>query len=127
RRFHFLLLNSAFLLLLSARHFSSPTENTAQSPLFRKYVMIQNRIFCRVPGLQLLLALFSLALIPSAHTQSNSSPAVAENPFEKNVRAYEAMDRTNPPPPGAILLVGDSQFFRWKTVSEDLPDYTIVN
>ena len=27
----------------------------------------------------------------------------------------------------AILLAGDSQFFRWKTVAEDLPDYTIIN
>src|SRR5208337_3289230 len=47
--------------------------------------------------------------------------------FEKNVRAYEAADRASPPPQSAILLLGDSQFFRWKTVAEDLPDYTIVN
>ncbi len=50
-----------------------------------------------------------------------------ENRFERNVRAYEAADRTNPPPKGAILLAGDSQFYRWKTLDEDLPDYTIVN
>src|SRR6185295_5692295 len=43
------------------------------------------------------------------------------------VRDYETADRAQPPPQGAILLAGDSQFFRWKTVSEDLPDYTIVN
>jgi lysophospholipase L1-like esterase len=50
-----------------------------------------------------------------------------ENRFEKNVRAYEEADKTNAPPQGAILLAGDSQFFRWKTVHEDLPGYTIIN
>src|SRR5215510_14985874 len=56
------------------------------------------------------------------------SPARAQdNRFEKNVQAYEATDKTSPPPKGAILLVGDSQFYRWKTLSEDLPDYTIIN
>ena len=34
---------------------------------------------------------------------------------------------TSPPPRGAILLAGDSQFFRWKTLHEDLPDFTVVN
>lgn len=58
---------------------------------------------------------------------AESLPAAAPNRFEKNVRAYEAADKTNPPPPGAILLAGDSQFFRWKTLHEDLPDFTIVN
>jgi lysophospholipase L1-like esterase len=49
------------------------------------------------------------------------------NRFEPNVRAYEAADRAAPPPPNAILLAGDSQFYRWKTLAEDLPGYTIVN
>ncbi len=53
--------------------------------------------------------------------------AVTEDRFEKAVRAYEVSDRTAPPPQGAILLAGDSQFYRWKTLHEDLPGYTIVN
>jgi hypothetical protein len=51
----------------------------------------------------------------------------AESRFEKQVRIYEAADLANPPPKGAIMLAGDSQFFRWKTFQEDLPGYTIVN
>jgi lysophospholipase L1-like esterase len=61
-----------------------------------------------------------------------ATPAVAQAPppvnrFEKNVQAYEAADKLSPPPQGAILLAGDSQFYRWKTLAEDLPGYTVVN
>ena len=52
---------------------------------------------------------------------------VQEQRFEKEVRAYEAADKIAPPPQEAILLAGDSQFYRWKTVHDDLPGYTIVN
>src|SRR5215831_4302091 len=50
-----------------------------------------------------------------------------ESRFEKAVKTYEAADKTALPPQGAILLVGDSQFFRWKTLKEDLPGYTVIN
>jgi lysophospholipase L1-like esterase len=65
------------------------------------------------------------AVLVGATLQSQT--AVTENRFEKSVRAYEASDRTAPPPQGAILLAGDSQFYRWKTLHEDLPGYTIIN
>lgn len=51
----------------------------------------------------------------------------APDRFEKQVRLYEAGDAATPPPKGAILLAGDSQFFRWKTLHDDLPGYTVVN
>ena len=43
------------------------------------------------------------------------------------MRIYEAADKTKTPPRNSILLAGDSQFFRWKTVAEDLPGFTIIN
>ena len=58
---------------------------------------------------------------------ARQSQPLAANRFEKNVAAYEAADKASPPPQGAVLLVGDSQFYRWKTLAEDLPGYTIVN
>ena len=58
---------------------------------------------------------------------ASAQPAGTGNRFEMNVRAYEDADKTNTPPQGAILLAGDSQFFRWKTLPEDLPGYTIIN
>jgi lysophospholipase L1-like esterase len=71
----------------------------------------------------------SLAILFAAILPGNSSAqtATSENRFEKNVRAYEAADKTNAPPGNAILLVGDSQFYRWQTVHEDLPEYTLIN
>jgi lysophospholipase L1-like esterase len=47
--------------------------------------------------------------------------------FEAVVNTYEAADKATPPPQGAILLAGDSQFYRWKTFHEDLAGYTVIN
>jgi len=68
-----------------------------------------------------------IALLLAAAVPGFAAETPPENRFEKQVRLYEEGDRTNPPPQGAILLAGDSQFFRWKTYREDLPGYTIVN
>lgn len=72
-----------------------------------------------------LLALFAILIF--ARNVAAQAVASSENRFEKTVQAYEAADKTNFPPKGAILLVGDSQFYRWKTLHEDLPDFTIIN
>jgi lysophospholipase L1-like esterase len=61
---------------------------------------------------------------------SNASQAQVPNPqdrFEKKVQEYEAGDKAAVPPRGAILFAGDSQFYRWKTIREDLPGYTLIN
>jgi lysophospholipase L1-like esterase len=70
--------------------------------------------------------LLTLALVTFAHVASAQTPTDSTR-FEKVVLAYEAADKTAAPPRGAILLAGDSQFYRWKTLSEDLPDFTVVN
>ena len=54
------------------------------------------------------------------------SPELAAK-FEAKVVEYEAADRATPPPRNAILFAGDSQFYRWKTIHEDLPGYTLIN
>lgn len=74
------------------------------------------------------LSTFAMAAI----LMSTSSASQAQNPvlqdrFEKQVQEYEAGDKTSPPPADAILFAGDSQFFRWKTIHEDLPGYTLIN
>lgn len=64
---------------------------------------------------------------PDVSAATNAPSEVRPHRFENVVRMYEAMDKTNPPPQNAILLAGDSQFYRWKTFHEDLPGYTVIN
>jgi lysophospholipase L1-like esterase len=72
------------------------------------------------------VVLSSLALgVTTRAQQAGATPDPKR--FEKNVLAYEAADKASPPPANAVLLAGDSQFFRWKTVTEDLAGYTVVN
>jgi hypothetical protein len=66
-----------------------------------------------------------LWLLATTLTLTTAEPA--PDRFEKQVRLYEAGDAATPPPKGAILLAGDSQFFRWKTLHDDLAGYTVVN
>jgi len=67
------------------------------------------------------------AILLSASAASQAQNPALRQRFEKQVQEYEAGDRKSPPPPGAILFAGDSQFFRWKTIHEDLAGYTLVN
>jgi lysophospholipase L1-like esterase len=75
-------------------------------------------------------ALSSFTMVAILLAASNPSQAQAQNlqpRFEKKVQEYEAGDKISVPPRGAILFAGDSQFFRWKTIHEDLPGYTLIN
>jgi lysophospholipase L1-like esterase len=47
--------------------------------------------------------------------------------WEKDVAAFEAADRTSPPPKDGILFVGSSTIVRWKTLQEDFPNQPIIN
>jgi len=64
-------------------------------------------------------------IAPADAQQAGQAPDPTR--FEKGVLAYEAADATAPPLKNAILLAGDSQFFRWKTFAEDLAGYDVVN
>jgi lysophospholipase L1-like esterase len=78
----------------------------------------------RSAGLALFVLSYSLTTLSAAGQAPAADPA---RRFEAAVVAYEQADRASPPPKGAILLAGDSQFFRWKTLADDLPGYTVVN
>jgi len=47
--------------------------------------------------------------------------------FEKEIAAYEAADKTNPPPVGAIEFTGASGIRMWKTLEKDYPEYKVFN
>jgi lysophospholipase L1-like esterase len=70
---------------------------------------------------------------PSARQPSQDvaeRPAAPQRDFarwEKEIAAYEASDRTNPPPKGGALFIGSSTIRLWKTLATDFPDYKVIN
>lgn len=70
-----------------------------------------------------LLALF-LGLVPLAGAHAADS-AAATNRWEREIRAFEAADKTNPPPQGAILFIGSSTIARWPNISRAFPGHTV--
>jgi lysophospholipase L1-like esterase len=47
--------------------------------------------------------------------------------WEKEIAAFEAADRTNPPPKGAILFIGSSTIRLWKSLEQDFPNHKVIN
>lgn len=47
--------------------------------------------------------------------------------WEPEIKAFEARDRTNPPPKGAILFLGSSSIRKWTTLAKDFPDKQVIN
>src|SRR3954462_2033114 len=48
-------------------------------------------------------------------------------PFEKEIEAFEAADKTNPPPKNAILFIGSSSIRMWKDLAKDFPEFQVIN
>jgi len=57
----------------------------------------------------------------SAQTQSDPSR------WEPEIRAFEASDRTNPPPRDGFLFIGSSSFRLWKTMTQDFHGKPVIN
>ena len=47
--------------------------------------------------------------------------------WEKEIAAYEASDKTNPPPKGCIVFVGSSSIRHWTNLVTDFPSLPVVN
>jgi lysophospholipase L1-like esterase len=79
----------------------------------------------RFPAFYLLGTLLWVAALGAfgAETQAPRGPAR----WEKDIRAFEEADRTNPPPTNAVLFIGSSSIRLWKTLARDFPDFPVVN
>ena len=53
-------------------------------------------------------------------------PAQAQTQWESEVQAYEAADRTSPPPAGAIVVTGSSTIRLWTTMATDLAPLDVL-
>ena len=47
--------------------------------------------------------------------------------FAADIAAFEAADKTNPPPRNAILFIGSSSIVKWKTLARDFPGHQVIN
>jgi lysophospholipase L1-like esterase len=66
-----------------------------------------------------------LAVIAGAITAVAAEPDFSR--WEKDISAFEARDRTNPPPKGAVLFVGSSSIRMWTNLAADFPNLQVIN
>jgi lysophospholipase L1-like esterase len=71
------------------------------------------------------LFLAACRLLAQAPTSQPAAHDFAQ--WEKDIAAFEAADKVNPPPKNAILFVGSSTIVRWKTLQSDFPAFPIIN
>lgn len=57
----------------------------------------------------------------------NSLATHDSSKWENAIAAFEAADRTNPPPKNCIVFVGSSSIVRWKSLAEDFPGLPVIN
>jgi lysophospholipase L1-like esterase len=83
----------------------------------------------RCPALptQLLALGFGLGLLPVTRACAAETNLPHHTQFEPAIRAFEAADRTNPPPPNAVLLIGSSSIRLWKDAPAQFPSHRLLN
>ena len=76
----------------------------------------------------ILMFLAALPLSASAQELPRTYAATRDYAkWEKEIAAYEAADRENPPPKGGVLFIGSSTIRLWKTLAADFPNHKVIN
>lgn len=91
----------------------------------------------RTPSALLLAGLLTLPAFAAdgvkAAPKTEAKPAVhqplAERPLRmaKDIAAFEAQDKANPPPRHALLFSGASTLRMWKNLAEEMKPYPVIN
>ena len=66
----------------------------------------------------------SLSLLAQAATGKKQPPEIR---WAKDISAFEAADRTNPPPRDAVLFIGSSSILRWTNLAQAFPGHKVIN
>lgn len=74
-------------------------------------------------------ALAALILFFQGFGLSAAEPKKAHDSkvFEPEILAFEAMDKTNPPPADVTVFVGSSSIKKWTSLAKDFPDVKVIN
>lgn len=84
---------------------------------------MKQRLIRRLAALAMAWAVVCLARAPLPAASVTNDHAR----WEKEIAAFEAADRTNPPPANAILFIGSSSIRLWKTLAQDYPRHHVLN
>ena len=69
-------------------------------------------------------ATLGLSLLAQTAAKKNQSPEVR---WAKELRAFEAADKANPPPRDAVLVIGSSSIRLWTNVAQAFPGHKVIN
>jgi len=69
-------------------------------------------------------AVLSLPLFSQTVAEKKQSP---EAQWGKDIRAFDAADKTNPPPQGAVLFIGSSSIRLWTNLAQAFPGHKVLN
>ena len=69
-------------------------------------------------------AALNLSLFAQTAAEKKQSP---EARWGKDIRAFEAADKTNPPPQGAVLFIGSSSIRLWTNLAQAFPGHKVLN
>jgi lysophospholipase L1-like esterase len=69
-------------------------------------------------------AVLSLSLSARAASEGKQSTEVR---WDKEIRAFEEADQTNPPPRQAILFIGSSSIRRWTNLAQAFPGHKVIS
>lgn len=75
--------------------------------------------------IQLLTSVALVFVVPYPVSRAQTNPGSTK--WESEIRAFEASDRTNPPPTGAVLFIGSSSIRLWKSLAQDFPGFKVLN
>jgi lysophospholipase L1-like esterase len=90
-----------------------------------QYRLMRARLLRSKIGLALALgAALNLSLFAQTAAENKQPP---EAQWEKDIRAFEAADKTNPPPQDATLFIGSSSIRRWTNVAQAFPGHKVFN
>ncbi|HXT38557.1 MAG TPA: SGNH/GDSL hydrolase family protein [Candidatus Angelobacter sp.] len=75
--------------------------------------------------IQLLATVALVFVVPDQVSRAQTNPGSTK--WESEIRAFEAADRTSPPPTGAVLFIGSSSIRLWKSLAQDFPGFKVLN
>lgn len=85
---------------------------------------------CRRPVAPVVLLALALAAAcrSPTHPPRPPLPAIPDgNRWQAELRAFEALDAAQPPPPAPIVFTGSSTIRLWQELSQDFPGHAVVN